>query len=391
MKNKFTYLFLVLLIVPANTFSQDYKIVQSGIEYAEVTREVDGIPVRMNLLRLDLKKVRLDVVHAYDKAIGLETTSAIAKRKDAIAAVNAGYFRIDESEWEGDAVSTLQIDGKLWSESSNNRAALFITNGKKKTDAAFGHLFLTMFMKTGPSKGKLGFLFNFSGIDREWKAPDELLLFTPEFGATTKTGADDLEIVVDRKGRVTQTIDGKGNTPIPANGSVISASGSKRGQLKFLKAGDKITIDKFSSTLNGEMRSPLANAQAEDIIAGNPQLIRKGRVDITWEFERSGKSHVETKHPRTAAALLKDGRFLLVTIDGRSESSGGVGLDHLAKLLLDFGAVDAMNLDGGGSTTMYLNGQVVNHPSDKSGERPVSDVIIVTARKGISGATVFLR
>lgn len=197
--------------------------------------------------------------------------------------------------------------------------------------------------------------------------------------------------MVDRKGRVTQTIDGKGNTPIPANGSVISASGSKRGQLKFLKAGDKITIDKFSSTLNGEMRSPLANAQAEDIIAGNPQLIRKGRVDITWEFERSGKSHVETKHPRTAAALLKDGRFLLVTIDGRSESSGGVGLDHLAKLLLDFGAVDAMNLDGGGSTTMYLNGQVVNHPSDKSGERPVSDVIIVTARKGISGATVFLR
>ncbi|MGH9820300.1 MAG: phosphodiester glycosidase family protein, partial [Pyrinomonadaceae bacterium] len=57
------------------------------------------------------------------------------------------------------------------------------------------------------------------------------------------------------------------------------------------------------------------------------------------------------------------------------------GLYDLAALLLDLGATDAMNLDGGGSTTMFLDGSVVNHPSDKEGERAVSDALVVTLRK----------
>jgi exopolysaccharide biosynthesis protein len=71
----------------------------------------------------------------------------------------------------------------------------------------------------------------------------------------------------------------------------------------------------------------------------------------------------------------------MITVDGRSEASAGIGLEDLARLLLEFGAVDAMNLDGGGSTTMFLDGKVVNKPSDKEGERPVSDAILVTLRK----------
>ncbi len=90
---------------------------------------------------------------------------------------------------------------------------------------------------------------------------------------------------------------------------------------------------------------------------------------------------METKHPRTAVAKLKDGKFLMVTVDGRSESSGGMSLQQLAEFLLEQGATDAMNLDGGGSTTMFLNGKVVNHPSDKEGERSVGDAILVFPRK----------
>ena len=53
----------------------------------------------------------------------------------------------------------------------------------------------------------------------------------------------------------------------------------------------------------------------------------------------------------------------MITVDGRTESSGGIGLQDLAEYLLSLGATDAMNLDGGGSTTMFVNGKVVNHPS----------------------------
>ena len=78
---------------------------------------------------------------------------------------------------------------------------------------------------------------------------------------------------------------------------------------------------------------------------------------------------------------LKDGIFLMVTGDGRSESSGGMSWQQLAEFVLEQGATDAMNLDGGGSTTMFLDGKVVNHPSDKEGERSVGDAILVFPRK----------
>jgi exopolysaccharide biosynthesis protein len=124
----------------------------------------------------------------------------------------------------------------------------------------------------------------------------------------------------------------------------------------------------------------MAFTDVEDIVGGVPQLIKNGKVDVTWEQEKTTKAFVETRHPRTAVAKLKDGKFLMITVDGRSESSGGISLYDLAALLLELGATDAMNLDGGGSTTMFLDGKVVNHPSDKEGERKVSDAILVAPR-----------
>ena len=83
-------------------------------------------------------------------------------------------------------------------------------------------------------------------------------------------------------------------------------------------------------------------------------------------------------HPRTAIAGLHSGKVLLVTVDGRQPGvSAGMSLFALADLLLELGAVEAINLDGGGSTTMVIRDQVVNRPSDQTGERPVSDAILV--------------
>src|ERR1041385_8550495 len=86
---------LVLLILYAAVNGQDWRNIRDGVEYAEVTRTIDNQTVRMNLLRLDLAKVRLDLAHAGDGIIGTETTSSIAARHHAIAAINAGFFRLD--------------------------------------------------------------------------------------------------------------------------------------------------------------------------------------------------------------------------------------------------------------------------------------------------------
>jgi hypothetical protein len=204
--------------------------------------------------------------------------------------------------------------------------------------------------------------------------------------------------MIIKNGRVTM-ISRAGSNLIPQNGFILSGDGDgaarladgswKIGTKVALSSSHKMAMYDFGPDIEEERkrterlltfdRNKLF--RLEDITNGIPQLIKEGVISVTWEDEKTSKSFVETRHPRTAVAKLKDGKFLMITVDGRSESSGGIGLYDLANLLLEFGATDAMNLDGGGSTTMFLDGKVVNHPSDKEGERKVSDALVVTLRK----------
>jgi exopolysaccharide biosynthesis protein len=104
-------------------------------------------------------------------------------------------------------------------------------------------------------------------------------------------------------------------------------------------------------------------------------------VEITNIAEKILPSFVTDTHPRTAIAKLKSGQVLLLTVDGRQPGESiGMSLNMLADLLIEFGAVEAINLDGGGSTTMVIRNKLVNKPSDATGERPVSDAILVYPR-----------
>jgi exopolysaccharide biosynthesis protein len=351
------------------TLAQDFKLVQDGIEHANVVREFGGKPVNINLLRLDLKKVRLDVQHANDQAIGTETTSSIAARYRAAAAINAGFFRLDTSPYLGDPVGLLMIDGDMISEPANNRVQLIINNGPSQTDVLIAHSVISQSIKIGRDTYKV------SGINRERKA-DELIIYTPKFGKTTLTNKDGVELVIV-KGNIYSIIIGIGNAVIPENGYIISLTGAMRSLISpRARKSDSVTL-----MVDWEIPpSFLKDRDKLDVVTGVPQLIKDGKIDITWEQEKTTKTFVETRHPRTAVAKLKDGKFLLLTADGRTENSGGLDLNDLAAYLLELGAVDAMNLDGGGSTTMYVDGTVVNHPSDATGERKVSDVLVVTPR-----------
>jgi exopolysaccharide biosynthesis protein len=121
------------------------------------------------------------------------------------------------------------------------------------------------------------------------------------------------------------------------------------------------------------VESEMANLwrRATCIVGGGPQLIKDGTVEITFEDEKIAAKFVTDRHPRTAIARLRDGRMLVATVDSRQPGvSAGIALAELASLLLEFGAGDAINLDGGGSTTMVVNGKLVNNPSDQTGSGP---------------------
>ena len=379
------YLWLIFFCL--SIAAQDYKTINYGIEYAEIKRGTEIEPIKINLLRLDLTKVRLDVVHALDAAIGLETTSSIATRHGAFAAINAGFFRLDKSIFAGDATGVLMIDGKLLSESYGNRIGLAIDNKNDLTEVGFDYFNLSYGVVIKKN------LILLHGINRQ-RGEDEAILYSPEFHYTTLTDSNGLEIII-RNGKIKDIVSDKGSNLIPSDGFIISASGKiKQGLLSAAKIGEKIEIlptgarndsdsqDKNSLGKIFYRRLPVTiDLDNADIVGGVPQLIKNGKIEITWEQEKSSKSFVETRHPRTAVAKLKDGKFLMITVDGRQKESVGMNLNELAALLLELGAVDAMNLDGGGSTTMFTGGKVVNKPSDKEGERKVSDVILVFPRK----------
>lgn len=380
MKSVRVFIFIALAALPA--FAQEFKQIREGVEYAEFTRKINSTEkdaaaqATVHALRLDLKRARLDVVHALDAVIGVETTSSIATRHAAFAAVNAGFFRLDKSIFNGDPAGVFVTNSRILSESYADRIALLIYKEKANDNLVFAHLAFE-----GSIEYRKKQKVEIKGLNRQRKDADDLVVFTPEFQQTTLTNPNGLEIVV-RNNRITQTFDGRGSTPIPKNGFVVSATGKFRDSLKNLKNGEIIKLnvgvvpkDKIEEIMRRKAGFLM------DVVGGVPQLIKNGKIEITWEQEKTTKSFVETRHPRTAIAKLKDGRALLVAVDGRSESSGGMSLPELAAMLVEMGAVEAMNLDGGGSTTMFLDGKVVNRPSDKEGERPVSDAILITLRK----------
>jgi hypothetical protein len=114
----------------------------------------------------------------------------------------------------------------------------------------------------------------------------------------------------------------------------------------------------------------------DDALGGGPNLRTNGANDVTWSQEGFDSSYL-AKNPRTATGITSTGKLLLVTVDGRTNAGVGMTLDELATYMGWLGAVNAMNLDGGGSTTMWTEDDgVVNTVSDGT-ERGVVSILAV--------------
>jgi exopolysaccharide biosynthesis protein len=122
-------------------------------------------------------------------------------------------------------------------------------------------------------------------------------------------------------------------------------------------------------------------ARASDAVGGAGLLRLDGRELSDWTEEIISKGFDTTRHPRTIIGTDTDGSIWLVTVDGRNLAiSLGMSFAELQRLSDRLGLRSALNLDGGGSTTMWVAGKIVNHPSDAEGPRKVSDAILVVPR-----------
>ena len=329
-----------------------------------------------------------------------ETTSELSRTAGATAAVNAGYFVLDpRSGAPGDPAGVGVYGGRLLSETINSRPALVLRDDARRTR-------VERLRWVGTVRGRTGQL-RLDGIDRvpglirncggrddqptnrplhDFTCTDdgELIAFTPQFGAKTPAG-DGLEAVLDQHARVVSLRSPRGGT-LPSGYRSVQATGDQIVRLQraaVIGARLKVT----TRLISGHDRLVRPSA-ATSIVNGGPVLVRNGRVHVTPRrdgFVRPDEPSFyygfsAERNPRTFAGVDRRGRTILATADGRSTESLGLSITETGDVARALGIVDGLNLDGGGSTTAVVGGQVVNQPSDATGERPVGDALLVLPR-----------
>jgi hypothetical protein len=323
---------------------------------------------------------------------GREHSSAMARRARAVAGVNGGYFAVD-----GDPVGALAIGGRLLSEPVDGRSGLLVP-----VDPALPARVASLSFAGAVASGGRERLVD--GVERlrgsipacggrggdepterpnsalTCTDPSELVVLSPRYGSNTRTSGG-VEAVV-RSGTVT-ALERAGNAAIPSDGVVLSGSAdAARFLTEAAPPGSRPEV-RLGLLAGGR---DLLVAEQQLVVGGGPRLLVRGRIVVASRAEGFAPleapgffgSFVASRNPRTLAGVRRDGRVLLVTIDGRRPGwSAGVTLHEAARVMRSLGAHDALNLDGGGSTTMTVRGEVVNVPSDPTGERPVSDGVFV--------------
>jgi exopolysaccharide biosynthesis protein len=167
---------------------------------------------------------------------------------------------------------------------------------------------------------------------------------------------------------------GTGGSPI---GFIIHDSKVIYNQIK----NEKEKQDSVAFTVDGMLIvgkhtiEQLKKYGVKEAVSFGPPLIVNGKKTITKGDGGWGIA------PRTAIGQLEDGKVLFLVIDGRNLDSIGATLKQVQDILFKYGAVNAVNLDGGSSTTMYFNGKVINKPSDRLGERSIPSVFMVIPTK----------
>lgn len=117
-------------------------------------------------------------------------------------------------------------------------------------------------------------------------------------------------------------------------------------------------------------------------VGGGPVLLQNSEIKITNNEEHKfGGKAINDKHPRTAMGYTKDNKLIILVVQGRFPNLAlGATLTQEAQILKDLGCVEALNLDGGGSSCLLVNGKETIKPSDKEGQRPVPAVFMITTK-----------
>jgi len=345
-------------------------------------------PWSIHVVRVPRKSIQfqLRTMHATGKALGLtpvtdQTSPSNSAPGIPIAAINGDFYQ-REGPYAGDPRGLQVVEGELISAPGGGASFCVDLIGEPQTVNAASRLQVSW---PDGSTSPIGL--------NENRLANRITLYTPALGASTHTTAG-RELVLERQdnhpwlplrtGRTyrarVREIRESGDTQIPPETMVLSIGPAALKTLPPVEPGAELII----STLTEPVLRGVRTA-----ISGGPVLVRNGKRarfkapdSDSYEF-----SSMMERHPRSAVGWNQD-YFFLVTVDGRQKGvSAGMTLDELARYLVELGCQEAMNLDGGGSATLWYDGKVRNHPCDGY-EREIANSLIVCKRPPGTGAPI---
>jgi uncharacterized protein YigE (DUF2233 family) len=333
-----------------------YQKLTAGVIHQTQLRHTPAGPMMVNVLRVDSRHadIRTLLAERQGGGFGRKSVSSIAHAAGAVAAINGSFFSMISNEPSG----LLVLDGQIVSSAPYNRSVFGIRyDGSPFIDDAAVEA--SVLLDDGRQ-------LSVARVNRRAK-PGQLTLYTPHYGLTTGTNpqVDRCEIAIDANGWVVGL--GSGHTLIPKGGAVISGQGISAPMLaQALPLGSRgLIYTRLAGVWEGVRYA----------VGGGPTIVQDGKVHVTAHQEGFGGAVASGRAPRTAIGYTSSGQILMVTVDGRHPHySVGCTLYELARLMVSLGASNAINLDGGGSSTMVVAGKTVNRVSAGQ-ERLVSNAI----------------
>ena len=337
---------------------KNYNIisVDKGVKHVRMTKYFNNRPVRINVVEIS-QGVNDELI--IEPAIASKTLaartkiSAIASREDAIAAINGGYFKPET----GMPLGTLMINKKFYTGPIYDRVALGIF------DNGFDMARVQLRGEVKTNKGSI----KIDNVNQPRMLSTHTIVYTSDWGEYTPFSPKyGIQLVIE-DGKIIKI--SQDRNIIPKDGFVIVGPESKLIQYKDAKR------------LKLSLKTSPDWENVNHIISGGPYLVKNGEVFVDMTEEKLGS--VGGRNPRTAIGYTADNHLIMLTADGREGASVGLTLNELARLMKQLGCVNAMNLDGGGSTVMYVNGQVVNKPAVQGGI-PLSHTLVVRKNYRVS-------
>lgn len=335
----------------------DQKLVKDiapGFKHITIMRSNEKGMLTAHVLDIDPKEgYQFRPALARGVIAGREALSEISRRNQALAAINASYFASS-----GEILGLTKIDSTVVSTTYLTRSAFGI--------AADGKVMIGQVGYNGTVNLADGTVLSVSGVNNE-RGEDGLVLYNSYYDTSTRSNQYGKEYIVKNNKVIAIN---QADSPLSTDSVVVSAHGASMEKLAQVKVGDPMNII--------EDLGPEWN-QAVQILGVGPMLVKDNSVYLTTKNEEFGNDVAGGRAPRTAVGITKDQHILLVVVDGRQEHSVGYTLLELALFMQEMGAVDAVNFDGGGSSEMILQNEIINRPSDGN-ERKIGSALVVLGK-----------